>query len=105
MNIGIVTTWFERGAAYVSKQYRTLLSEYNQVYIFARGGERYAIGDQEWDDETVYWAERKEKCPTYFEMDEFISWIKENKIELKDLLTSVYYMNMNKYKYMKQELL
>ena len=81
MNIGIVTTWFERGAAYVSKQYRTLLSEYNQVYIFARGGERYAIGDQEWDDETVYWAERKEKCPTYFEMDEFISWIKENKIE------------------------
>jgi 1,2-diacylglycerol 3-alpha-glucosyltransferase len=38
MNIGIVTTWFERGASYVSLQYANLLKENNSVFIYARGG-------------------------------------------------------------------
>lgn len=37
MNIGIVTTWFERGASYVSLQYANLLKE-NNIFIYARGG-------------------------------------------------------------------
>ena len=44
MNIGIVTTWFESGAGYVSRQYKKILeSPGNKVYIFARGG-FYATG-------------------------------------------------------------
>lgn len=38
MNIGIVTTWFERGASYVSLQYANLLKENNTVFVYARGG-------------------------------------------------------------------
>ena len=42
MNIGIVTTWFERGAAYVSKNYMELLQkEGHTVFIYARGGEEH----------------------------------------------------------------
>lgn len=35
MNVGIVTTWFERGAAYVSRQYLEALrsDSNNSVYI------------------------------------------------------------------------
>ena len=41
MNIGIVTTWFERGAAYVSKQYKDSLEECgHKVFIYSRGGEK-----------------------------------------------------------------
>ena len=41
MKIGIVTTWFERGAAYVSRQYRDVLAQkvpvvlYEDVYAMA----------------------------------------------------------------------
>src|SRR5690554_910288 len=39
MNIGIVSTWFERGAAYVSVQYaNTLKNDGANVFIYARGG-------------------------------------------------------------------
>ena len=33
MKIGIVTTWFERGAAYVSKQIRDVLVEIHSQVI------------------------------------------------------------------------
>lgn len=83
MNIGIVTTWFERGAAYVSRQYANVLSKQNNVFIFARGGEKYAQGEKEWDDKwKVYWASKIDgNKPTYFSIIEFEKWIKENSIE------------------------
>lgn len=57
MNIGIVTTWFERGAAYVSKAYfESLNNDENNIFIFARGGESYAKGDPKWDNEYVTWG-------------------------------------------------
>ena len=59
MRIGIVTTWFERGAAYVSKQYEKVLEDQgNDVFIYARSGEKYAIGDDNWDKDNVYWSKR-----------------------------------------------
>lgn len=79
MNIGIVTTWFERGAAYVSKQYEKLLSKNNNVYIYARGGERKAIGIKEWDADNVHWATRD--YVTSVDLSEFEEWINKNKIE------------------------
>lgn len=53
MNVGIVTTWFERGAAYVSRAYMETLSRWHKVFVYARAGERYAQGDPKWDKEYV----------------------------------------------------
>lgn len=83
MNIGIVTTWFERGAAYVSRQYRDLLSTEHEVFIYARGGESYAIGDPHWDDARVTWAK---KCfnplLTAVDLQDFERWIRSNKLDV-----------------------
>lgn len=70
MRIGIVTTWFERGAAYVSKAFRDALSaEGHDVFIYARGGES-AKGDPDWDGSEVVWAK-----PTF--------WTDESGIDLR----------------------
>lgn len=82
-NIGIVTTWFERGAAYVSKQYRDLLKDDFNVFIYARGGEDYAIGNPEWDDETVTWGKKIQlPVPMPIDKNDFEKWIKKNNIEI-----------------------
>lgn len=81
--VGIVTTWFERGAAYVSRQYQQLLAENNDVHIFARGGEEYGIGDPNWDGPHVTWARQcRIDVPTAFYLDDFVSWIKTNRIDV-----------------------
>lgn len=83
MNIGIVTTWFERGAAYVSKQFEHVLSENNEIYIYARGGENYAIGNPKWDKENVTWGRRNIfSSPTQINLSHFKSWIKANSIDI-----------------------
>lgn len=80
MRIGIVTTWFERGAAYVSRQYRDLLQQYDHdVFIFARGGEWYAKGDAEWDDPNVTWATKNDKIWTQIDHREFSTWLEKNR--------------------------
>ena len=84
MNIGIVTTWFERGAAYVSKKFEEILQKENQVYIYARGGETYAIGNPLWDHPNVWWGKREYSLfhATHINKRDFIKWIKKFKIEL-----------------------
>lgn len=84
MNIGIVTTWFERGAAYVSRQFEDVLSKKHNVFIYARGGEKYAIGDTVWDKSNVTWGKRIHSpfVATYIDKKDFIKWIKRKKIEL-----------------------
>jgi len=81
MKIGIVTTWFERGAAYVSKQYKELLEQNNEVYIFARGGESYAKDNNNWDDDNVYWSKKLYSPFSVFTIDEkeFKKWITNEK--------------------------
>jgi glycosyltransferase involved in cell wall biosynthesis len=83
MNVGIVTTWFERGAAYVSRQYRDVLSVEHEVFIYARGGESFAIGDPRWDDGRVTWAK---KCfnplPTSVDLKDFENWIQRNRLDV-----------------------
>lgn len=83
MRIGIVSTWFERGAAYVSRQYRDLLRrEGNEVFIYARGGERYAVGDPEWDTPEVTWgAAAPVKVVTPIHKREFLRWIADNRLD------------------------
>jgi glycosyltransferase involved in cell wall biosynthesis len=84
MNIGIVTTWFERGAAYVSKLYMDALSENNNVFIYARGGESYAIGNPDWDGENVYWSKKITSIfgGTLLHKKEFYNWVKKNNIKI-----------------------
>lgn len=83
MNIGIVTTWFERGAAYVSKSYADILSKKHNIFIFARGGEDYAINDNKWNSYKVIWGKRfKDKLSTRVDYNQFIKWIHENNIEI-----------------------
>ncbi|HRP89097.1 MAG TPA: glycosyltransferase family 4 protein [Edaphocola sp.] len=83
MNIGIVTTWFERGASYVSKQYMEVLQQRYNVFIYARAGESYAKNNPKWDFDNVYWSKRIDSpfTVTVIDKKEFISWIKKNKIE------------------------
>lgn len=82
MNIGIVSTWFERGAAIVSKQFEFALQENHDIFIYARG-EEYAINDPKWDRENVYWSRKIESPLSYFiNEDEFSSWIVDKEIDL-----------------------
>lgn len=83
MNIGIVTTWFERGASYVSKSYFETLSLKHNVYIYARGGEKYAIGDPKWDFEYVTWGKKvPNSIPTYIDWEDFKNWINSRKLDI-----------------------
>ena len=83
MKIGIVTTWFERGAAYVSRQYRRQLERQHDVFIYARGGERQAIQDPKWDDKNVTWG-KASVVPAVMAVDlvDFRNWIEDNGIEM-----------------------
>lgn len=82
--VGIVTTWFERGAAYVSKQFKEALEESGyQVYIYSRGGENLAEDKGvEWKGPEVYEG-KKEPFPesTYINLNDFESWIINNSID------------------------
>jgi len=81
--VGIVTTWFERGAAYVSRQYKTLLEDECEVFIYARGGEEYAIGDPKWDGPNVTWASPcRIQITMAINLDEFVRWIKNNELDI-----------------------
>lgn len=83
MNIGIVTTWFERGAAYVSRQFRDILKQSNNIYIYARDGEKYAIDDSIWDSKDVTWGKKAEiSGPSILDLNDFEKWIKKNKLEI-----------------------
>lgn len=83
MKIGIVTTWFERGAAYVSKQYKdSFISQGHEVLIYARGGEKYAKGDPNWDSDSVYWQKAKSfPIFNYVELEEFDKWLELNNFD------------------------
>lgn len=83
MNIGIVTTWLERGAAYVSKLYSEVLEKEHQVFIYVRAGDYYAKGASNWNGRNVTWGE-KAKLPisTPIELNDFQRWIKQNKLEI-----------------------
>lgn len=81
MRIGIVTTWFERGASYVSKIYMDLLtSEGHSVFIFARGGEKHeskysAVWNQS------YVTRSSKYRSTRIEFSRMKKWLVSNKIE------------------------
>lgn len=83
MIIGIVTTWQERGAAYVSRQYCDSLKNNHEVFIYARGGESYAIYDKNWADKNVTWGKKIPiHMPASIDLVDFKKWILRNKLEI-----------------------
>lgn len=81
MTVGIVTTWFERGAAIVSKQIAEALKiEGHDCRIYARG-ERYAVGDPIWDTSEVHWGKRLHWAGSgKIDRKDFEDWIEREKI-------------------------
>jgi len=81
MKIGIVTTWFERGASVVSRQIVDALQDSADVFVYARG-EKYAKGDPKWDLPYVHWATRLH-WPGSGKIDkiDFTDWIALNEID------------------------
>lgn len=80
MKIGIVTTWLERGAGYVSKIYKDLLEmEGHDVYIFARGENEVAGNSKGWTGERVtrYSGYRN----TTISKRVFFKWIRANSLD------------------------
>lgn len=80
MNIGFVTTWFERGGAYVMKQYYYLLKNSHSIFIYARGGEKFAENDPNWDWKNVTWGDRLDNTRVIWRS--FKKWVKKNNIEI-----------------------
>lgn len=81
MNVGIVTTWFERGAAYVSRQYRDVLQGEHDVFIYARGGESYLLQESGWAGErTTVGKKPKNTIGTAIDLGDFRRWIDKNRI-------------------------
>lgn len=81
--IGIVTTWFDRGAAYVSKAYEETLQKDHDIYIYARGGEKYGVNDDYWEDSNVTWAKIKNNwIPFYIDFSDLKKWIRDNNIDI-----------------------
>ncbi len=83
MNIGIVTTWFERGAAYVSRQYEEILQKKYNVFIYARAGEQYARHDPKWDRPNVTWDPgQPEEVAGSLNIYSLEKWIKNCRLDM-----------------------
>lgn len=80
MNIGFVSTWFERGAAYVTKSYVELLKQNHNVYVYARDGEMQGKGDPNWDYDYVTWGLKLRGTSINF--IHFKKWIKKNNLDV-----------------------
>lgn len=91
MKIGIVTTWYERGAAYVSLAYmEALINSGNHVFIYARGGQPFSKGDPKWDLPNITSGIRYKPLDKaflnyseqYINMVHFEKWLQTNSIDI-----------------------
>ena len=83
MKIGIVTTWLERGAAYVSRLYQRVLEEEHEVHIYVRAGDFSDRTNPDWNIGNITWG-KKSLLPvsTPIDMSDFEKWIRKTKIEV-----------------------
>ena len=69
----------------MSRQYRDILREQHEIFIYARGGEQYAKHDPNWDDETVTWGKKiysKIYISNVIDLEDFKQWILKNQLDL-----------------------
>lgn len=82
MRIGIVTTWYPRGAGYVSRQYARALAGAHAVRIYARGGTRPPASDAEWHGPEVTWgAPPVVSADTAVDLDDFRAWLVRERLD------------------------
>ena len=80
MNIGFVSTWFERGGAYVTKAYVSLFQDDN-VYIYARGGYRpKSKTDKSWNASNVTYGYKMNG--TDISKNHIFKWIRKCNVEI-----------------------
>lgn len=81
MRIGLVTTWFDRGASYVSRAYKDVLEQQGaSVEVYVRGGERYGRKDPYWDLPEVTWGPRLGGIRISYR--HFFRWLWHKKIDV-----------------------
>lgn len=75
--IGIITTWFERGAAHVSKAIIDVIKDDFEVHIYARGGEVEANHPSAWTHEHLHWGSTLPYAmKTHVDLPDFKKWLK-----------------------------
>lgn len=80
MKIGIVTTWYERGAAYVSRIYMDLLrNEGHEVVIYSRGGGAPDKSGEKWNEPYVTRDNKYQNLR--IDKRKFFSWIRKNSLD------------------------
>jgi len=81
--LGIVTTWFERGATHVSLAYIAALSEAFDIRVYARAGDAFPMHDAKWNKPWVHWGEFVPGAPsTTIDRRDFLRWLKREQIEI-----------------------
>ncbi len=81
--VGIVTTWFERGAAYVSRQFKEVWEKDYEIFIYARGGEDVAKNNPYWHCKNITYGKRYNYTKLdLIDLKHFEKWIKENKLDI-----------------------
>ncbi len=83
LNIGFVTTWFERGAGYVTQAYIELLKNENNIFVFARGGIKYEKETGPWNADYVHYGKRVALSETTgISAKEIFKWLEANRIDV-----------------------
>ncbi len=81
--LGIVTTWFERGATHVSLAYIAALQEAFDIRVYARGGDAFPMHDPKWNMPWVHWGEFIPGAPsTTIDRRDFMRWLKREQIDI-----------------------
>jgi 1,2-diacylglycerol 3-alpha-glucosyltransferase len=81
--LGIVTTWFERGATRVSMALMEVLKEKYNLRIYARGGDEFPHKDPKWNKDFVHWGEFVPGARnTFIDFNDFSKWIEREQISL-----------------------
>lgn len=81
--LGIVSTWFERGATRVSLAYIQALQEDFTIRLYARAGDEFPHRDPEWNKAYVHWGEFVPGAPTtYIDTSDFHTWCERESIDI-----------------------
>ncbi|HKM22101.1 MAG TPA: glycosyltransferase family 4 protein [Lachnospiraceae bacterium] len=81
MNIGFVSTWYDRGGAYVTKAYLNAVSSGgHRVFVYARGDNGKGKGNPNWDMPYVTFG--LNLWDTNINQSHFDRWIRRNQLDI-----------------------
>ena len=81
--LGIVSTWFERGATRVSLAYIDVLKAHFTIRVYARGGDEFPHDDPNWNHDFVHWGEFVPGArSTFIDFSDFKKWVHREQIDV-----------------------